>query len=148
MEVTVLEELILQGAGKPLPPDMTGIMDYMFEWGRQDSPQWYRAVVATLSEMLEGPHPCERKDIFMECIYWLAKDRITEEYDLGSIEGQICMDAWHGYCIQWYQPKFSFKEYCMMNHEFVMLCMEDLQYNGGLRPQLAMFIDGNNQQGL
>eukprot|EP00797_Seminavis_robusta_P012986 Sro200_g014471.1 (208) ;mRNA; r:852-1475 len=141
----ILEQMILQGGCKPLPPVMTNIMDYMYYWGPQKSRPWYRAVLSTLYEMLEGPSPCERKDIFMECIYWLVKERITESYDLSSNEGQIVMAAWHGYYSQWYEDKFSFKDFSIMNEEFVTLCIEDLDYSGGLRPQFAMFIDGNNQ---
>ncbi|CAB9511668.1 expressed unknown protein [Seminavis robusta] len=124
MEVTVLEELILQGACKPLPPAMTDIMDYMLASGLQKSPKWYRAVISTLSDMLESPspHPCERKDILIECIYWLVRERVSESYELSSLEGQSVMDAWHYYCCHWidYNKKISFKKCTEMSETMVV----------------------------
>ncbi|CAB9531525.1 expressed unknown protein [Seminavis robusta] len=108
---------------------MTDIMDYMLASGLQKSPKWYRAVISTLSEMLESPspHPCERKDIFIECIYWLVRERISESYEVSSLEGQFYMDAWHFYCCHWYDYKkniykknISFQELAEMSETMVV----------------------------
>ncbi|CAB9515204.1 expressed unknown protein [Seminavis robusta] len=139
--VSILEDLIMQGECKPLPPDMTNIMDYMFYWGLQKSPRWYHKVLSTLSGMLVGPEPCERKDMFMECIYWLVREMIMDSsYDFYSNEGQIVMDAWHGYCCHWYDynNKFSFQILTSMSQSFVVDCIKDLDSLGFLQPHNAV----------
>eukprot|EP00797_Seminavis_robusta_P006831 Sro145_g067411.4 (203) ;mRNA; f:105164-105772 len=140
IDVSILEDLIMQGGCKPLPPDMTGIMDFMFEQGLQKSPPWYNHVVSTLSEMLEGSERCERKNIFIECIYWLVKEMITKSYDFNSNEGQIVMDAWHGYCSHWYDynNQISFQILTLMSETFVDDCIEDIHNLGFLQPHHAV----------
>ena len=148
LQVPFLEALISQAACRPLPPDMTGIIDHMVDRGRSSSPSWYRAVVSMLWEMLDGTHPCEREDIFMECIYWLVKERITESYDMGSFEGQMLIDAFDNYSIWRYSSKLSFKDWSMMCEEFVTQCMDGLQLHGGLPPAYAAFVKNPNNQPL
>ncbi|CAB9511322.1 expressed unknown protein [Seminavis robusta] len=137
----IVEKMISQGGCKPLPPDMTGIMDYMYELGLQKSPKWYSTVLSTLYEMLEETQPCERKDIFIECIYGLVREMIMDSsYDFDSNEGQILMDAWHGYCCHWYDynNKFSFQVLVSMSQSFVDDCIEDLDNLGFLQPHNAV----------
>ena len=141
----ILEEMIMKGRCKPLPPDMTSIMDFML--GNKGAigkrlPQWYNAVLATLYAMLELPEPCGRKEIFTECIYYLVEELISKRYNLySSSEGEMLMDAWLGYFNHWYDydNSISFLASSLTSEEFVEDCIEDLDNFGMLQEHHAFF---------
>ena len=141
----ILEEMIMKGRWKPLPPDMTSVMDFMFGNNgaiRKRLPQWYNAVLATLYAMLEGPEPCGRKEIFTECIYYLVEELISKRYNLySSSEGEMLMDAWLGYFNHWYDHdnSISFLASSLTSEEFVEDCIEDLDNFGMLQEHHAFF---------
>ena len=141
--ISLIEELMYQGGCKPVPPDMTGIIDFMMDGGLQRSDDWYSIVLYTLWEILDGQRPCEREDLFVECIYWWVKERITESFDLDSTNGQTIMQCWHNFYWHWYHydNNMPFSILFLKCEDFVNECLEDIDSFGGMQFHLIRFLE-------
>jgi hypothetical protein len=97
-----LLELISSGKAKPFPPELCGIMDSMYWWGKTKNHEWYEEAMFYIGE--ECLHiECERKEMMRSLISFQVKVEIHEYFGVNSIVAELLWLNW----ISWFNATYK-----------------------------------------
>jgi hypothetical protein len=98
----VLCELISSGRAKPFTPELTGVMDAMYWWGKNKNNDWYDDVVFMLDEALDAEY--DKKELFRALISGQVKVEIHAYFGVNSLAAELLWLNW----ISWYNGAYPF----------------------------------------
>ena len=110
----VLLEMISNGDGKPLPPELSHIMDSMNWWGIKEDLAWYDNVVFILSRSLDIGVVHNKKDYVRNLISLQITKLIEPHYDMYTLGFDLLLVEWvlwfdHQYKVEDFDGDFCFR---------------------------------------
>jgi hypothetical protein len=118
----VLLELLSSGEGKPLPPELSDIMDSMYWWGKAKSYEWYEESIVVLGEALDTEE--DRTELVRTLISIQIREEIYRYFAVDSMAGELLWFNWIVWFNETYKmrPKRSF-------HGMAKLCLEYVNWS-------------------
>jgi hypothetical protein len=90
----LLLELIASGNGKPLPPEISTIMDSLFRWGRIKDHVWYDESLEVIGDALWTDNDEERKHLVTTLISMKVRALIWEYFHSTSMAADLLHLNW------------------------------------------------------
>jgi hypothetical protein len=100
-----LVEMISGGRAKPLPLELSHVMDSMWYWGVRHSFQWYQEVVCIISEALDnnGEGVEDKRNFVRRLLSLQIKEYIELWFAQHSVGFDLVFIAW----INWFNSTYS-----------------------------------------
>jgi hypothetical protein len=89
----VLLQLLLSGSGKPLPPDLSDIMDSMYWWGKTKDYVWYEDCIEVLGEALWTDEE-DQKELVRTLISMEVRAMVYEFFHGDSMAAELLHFNW------------------------------------------------------
>jgi hypothetical protein len=126
----VLLELVMSGFGKPLPPDISDIMDTLFRWGRVKNYEWYDESVEVIGDALWKEGEVDYKHLVRTLISTEVRG-IIWEYCHGSY---MLSDLLHLNWLAWFNDTYhngpqSFRGMAQYSFEYVNWSIAQVNYH-------------------
>jgi hypothetical protein len=135
----LLLELISSGKGKPLPPELSKVMDNMHWWGKNKNVEWYEEVMVILAETLDTGIQYDRKELFRAMISPQMRVEIHEYFGANSMAAELLWLDW----ISWYNRTYrfgpkSFRGMAMYSFDYMKWRISVLNYYANGTPAPAV----------
>jgi hypothetical protein len=126
----VLLDLLLSERAKPFPPELSGIMDSMYWWGRTQSIQWYDDVVYMLEDALDNDVEEDRKELVRAMISVQVRAEIHVYFAMESVAADLVWIDW----VYWFNRTYtkgpkSFHAMCLYCIEYVHWSIAQVNYH-------------------
>jgi hypothetical protein len=126
----VLLDLILSGSGKPLPPDMSDIMDSLFHWGRIRDYVWYDESIEIVGDSLWNEMEAKHKDVVRSLISMKVKSLIFEYFHVSAMAADLLHLNW----LAWFDDTYhigpvSFHGMAEYSFEYVLWSIGQVNYH-------------------
>jgi hypothetical protein len=126
----VLLELLLCERGVPFPPELSGVMDSMYWWGRIKNIKWYDDVIYMLAQALENDIENDRKELVRAMISVQVKAEINIYFAAESIRADLLWTNW----IHWFNATYkdgpkTFHGMCLYCFEYVHWSIAQVNYH-------------------
>jgi hypothetical protein len=99
----LLLKLISSESAKPLTPELSGIMDTMYWWGKNKSLVWYEDVIDIVAEAVDMDTEYDRKELFRAMISGQVRDEIHKYFPINSVGAELLWLNW----ISWFNVTYS-----------------------------------------
>jgi hypothetical protein len=99
----VLLEMIQNGEAKPLPPELSEIMDQMHWWGVHRSLHWYDEVVVMLDEAVDGEVEMEHRELVSVLVAPLVLEEIHFHFAVDSVAEHLLILEW----MKWFRRTYK-----------------------------------------
>jgi hypothetical protein len=103
----VLLHMIHSGEAKPLPLELSQIMDGMWWWGASSSHHWYEQVVTVVSQALDNGLGLNKKDFVRHCLSFHIFEMIQASYHEDSIAFDLVFIEW----IHWFNNNYKVQDF-------------------------------------
>jgi hypothetical protein len=132
---SLLHAISIDGAN-PIPPELTGIMEDMFWWGKTQSYVWYERVVNSIGLLLDNAEEVEMKLFVRELIAFRVAVVLKKYFAVDSLIYTLLFDKY--WC--WFSKTYSemdffhgrncsFRGMAEASFQYVEWCIARINYN-------------------
>jgi hypothetical protein len=139
----LLLDLVMSGFGKPLPPEVSGIMDSLFHWGRIKDYIWYDESVEVIGDALWEEKEVDYKHLVRTLISMQVRALIWEYFHGSNMAADLLHLNWLGWFDETYHlsPK-SFHGMAKYSFEYVKWSIAQVNYHA-FAPVAQDVVGGN-----
>jgi hypothetical protein len=125
-----LLELLSTETAKPLPPELSDIMDIMHWWGKNKNIDWYEVVTFMIAEALDMDEDYDRKELFRAFISVQVRHEIHEYFAIDSIAADLLWTNW----LSWFNATYqiapqSFRGMALYSFDYVKWAIAQVNYH-------------------
>jgi hypothetical protein len=132
LRVSLLDAIAIDGA-KPIPPELFGIMDDMFWWGKTRSYEWYERLVDLLGLVLDDGEEIDIRSLVRELIGLRVAAILKEYFAVDSLAFSLLYDKYSEWFFWTYDVmdfyhghKYPFRTMAETSFEYIEWCIGEV----------------------